>query len=178
MLEQAAGDVATSQLVDELLFEIDALARHVYGHHVVESVVEHGLAHQGSLIISALRHKLLQHAWNRYGAYVIDKALRCGGQEHREALAWDLLALRPQYLAALAASQYGSAIVRALMEMPEVFVQAVGNSLRQPTTRACLMKSKHGRQICSDLDARLPGVAAGVPVADGPTDEPDAMAAV
>lgn len=156
LLEQNTSDVATSHLVDELLWYTDDLAQDVYGHHVIECVLEHGLAHQRSWIVSALHCKLWQHAWSRYGAYVLVKALDCGDQEQQEALAWGLLAWGPDSLAALAVDQYGNLIVRALMEnLPETFVHALGCSLGRPVAQARLMKSKLGKRLRADLRARF-----------------------
>merc|ERR1719195_2576765 len=72
LLEKAAGDARTAQLVDILLLRTDELVEHVYRHYIIECALEHGLDHQRRMIVSALRIRLLHHVENRFGAYILD----------------------------------------------------------------------------------------------------------
>merc|ERR1711933_524473 len=62
LLENAAADESTVRLIDSLLAEAEVLFTHAYGHHVVECVLEHGLVHQRSQIVSALRKGVMRFA--------------------------------------------------------------------------------------------------------------------
>merc|ERR1712080_40814 len=124
------------------------LAQHLYGHHVIESVLEHGLKHQRQYVTTALRQDLLHNVWNRYSAYVIDKALLYGTKEDQEALVWDLLALSFEDMAAIASSQFGSMIMRTLIEVSAAAMEKFVECVQVPSARVQLAASRHGRKLC------------------------------
>jgi len=150
LLEHAAADESTARLVDEVLDDCDDLVRHTFGHHVVECALEHGMPHQRHAIIEALRASPLRNAWNRNAAYVVEKALMYGDMEDRMALAQDLLANPASDIAALARSQYGSMVMRALLRMPEPVSQQAQDVVRSPDALIQLKATKHGRRLLED----------------------------
>jgi hypothetical protein len=58
LLEHSATDELTVAMVDEALDGVGDLCRHCFGHHVVESTLEHGLTRQKRKIIAALLTEL------------------------------------------------------------------------------------------------------------------------
>jgi len=92
LLEHAAADVGTIRLIDDMLTGVDLLLTDTYGHHVVECVLEHGLAHQRSRIVAALRQVGVRGAQDRMVAFILEKALLYGNSDDQEALASDLSA--------------------------------------------------------------------------------------
>jgi len=147
LLENAAGDKSTARLVDIALLETDALLTHTYGHHVAECVLEHGLAHQRSQIVSALRKDIMRIAQSRTGAYVLEKALLYGSLEDQQLLASDLLGVAPREFAGLTRSQQGSMIVRTLLRLPPGVAEPVRRHLRSPALVALMETTKFGRRI-------------------------------
>lgn len=161
LLEQDARDERTQLLVDNLLWDAGGLAQHVFGHHVIESVLEHGLEHQQRWIITALRQDL----WQRqdvlnYSSYAIDKALIHGNQQDREGLVWDLLALPLEQIVGIASCQFRSALFRTLLQMSEVAAEKLAQCVLAPSGRARLSGSKFGRRLCEDFGVSLASHAA------------------
>jgi len=150
LLEHAASEQSTSRLIDSVLGETEELLRHTFGHHVVECALEHGLPHQRKMIIDAIRRSPLRNAWNRNAAYVVEKALMYGNEEDRNNLAMDLLANPASDIAALARSQYGSMVVRAILRMSEPIATKAQECIRNPASLIQLKATKHGRRLLED----------------------------
>merc|ERR1712238_641533 len=134
------------------LWETGALSRDRYGHHVVESALEHGLRRHKSRIVSALRQHLPQYVRNRNGAYILEKALRYGDQEHKDALAWDMLESPHIDLASSNSGRSRGALVLAMLEVSDEVCDALKELLQSPAAQQCLANSKqsqHMRQVLS-----------------------------
>jgi len=147
LLEHAAEDESTVRLIDSALAEVDVLLTHPYGHHVVEGVLEHGLARQQSEITSVLRKGVMRTAYSRPGAYVLEKALLYSSLEDRRALASDLLAASPSELVGLMRSQLGSMVIRAMLRSLPAVAQQVLQQLTEPGLMSQLETTKHGRRL-------------------------------
>mmetsp|Transcript_58679 Transcript_58679/g.148701 ORF Transcript_58679/g.148701 Transcript_58679/m.148701 type:complete len:472 (+) Transcript_58679:55-1470(+) len=147
LLENAAEDESTVRLIDSALAEVDVLLTHPFGHHVVEGVLEHGLARQQGEIIPVLRKGVMRTANSRPGAYVLEKALLYSSLEDRRALASDVLAALPSELHGLMRSQLGCMVIRAMLRS----LPAVAQQVRQQLTESGLMSeletTKHGRRL-------------------------------
>jgi len=163
LVEHNAKTEEVKLLVDQALTKVDVLVPHAFGHHVLETVLEHGLDHQRRQIVRALQQDLPSRLQSRYATYVVVKALSHGITEDSEALAWQLLAQPSEDVAAWAASQFGSPIARAFLRQPRPLHQALREHLRKPDSLALLQSSKHGRRLCIDLGIGLP---CGSPPAD------------
>eukprot|EP00929_Paragymnodinium_shiwhaense_P032797 TRINITY_DN1812_c0_g1_i2.p2 TRINITY_DN1812_c0_g1~~TRINITY_DN1812_c0_g1_i2.p2 ORF type:complete len:447 (+),score=85.03 TRINITY_DN1812_c0_g1_i2:120-1460(+) len=75
LLEHSATDASTVQLVEELLAKPGYLIRHDFGHHVIESILEHGLDRHKQAIMAGLESELCQNVFNRSALFVLDRAL-------------------------------------------------------------------------------------------------------
>merc|ERR1712061_298447 len=75
LFEHAAGDKSFEPLIDEILAEAGPLSRHIFGHHVIHTLLEHGLA--SALLSSSVGVRAL--AQNQYGCYVVKALLRIPG---------------------------------------------------------------------------------------------------
>ena len=62
-------------VVQEVVAGARDLIRHNFGHHVLQTVLEHGSDQHRSLLHPLLMEDLLQNASHRSAAYVIEKAL-------------------------------------------------------------------------------------------------------
>jgi len=148
LLENAAADESTRRLIDSMLSETELLLTHTYGHHVVECVLEHGLACQRSRIVaSVLQQGVMPVAQSRTGAYVLEKALLYSSPEDQQALASVLLAATPSEMASLTRSQLGCMVLRAMLRLPSPVAQQVCQHLGESVPRQQLQTTKHGRRL-------------------------------
>jgi len=104
-------------VLQEILPDAASLLPHAFGHHVVQSIVEHGLPdHRMYVIHNVLGngYVLLRNAKDRSATYVIRAVLEQSGTPYQFHLAQALLCLGAPFLASLKASQYGVHVWRAL----------------------------------------------------------------
>lgn len=152
LVEHAAHDGRTAELLDHILLETDWLVRHKFGHHVVERVLEHGLPHQRRSVSQALREgSLVRNAWDRTAVHVIEKALLYGEKEDCEALAWDLLAQPAGHVAAMAASHSAGMLARAMLQQSPEVVQRLAELLTIPSQQQQLRATRQGRRLGDQL---------------------------
>jgi len=92
----------------------------------------------------------MRNAWNRNAAYVVEKALLYGTPDDRDALASEFLVNSSGDLAALARSQFGSMVMRALLRLPGPSTQKLQELLSTSAAVAQLRATKHGRRLLDD----------------------------
>eukprot|EP00929_Paragymnodinium_shiwhaense_P115252 TRINITY_DN83_c0_g1_i1.p1 TRINITY_DN83_c0_g1~~TRINITY_DN83_c0_g1_i1.p1 ORF type:complete len:486 (+),score=113.17 TRINITY_DN83_c0_g1_i1:116-1573(+) len=87
LLEHASGDERTVQLTEELLLaKAGDLIRHEFGHHVIESILEHGMDNAKQLIILSLEQEMPQNVLNRSALFVLDRAVSQSTPHERSCL--------------------------------------------------------------------------------------------
>ncbi|CAE7336296.1 APUM5, partial [Symbiodinium natans] len=121
LLEHCSSQEGTFKLIDEVLedpSEALDLCRHNFGHHVVQSVLEHGDARYKELIAEVLRHDLLGNASHRSASYVVESALSHCLEKDQQALLQQLS--HPNMVAELAQARYGFYVAKTLLQRPEV----------------------------------------------------------
>merc|ERR1719454_728503 len=117
-------------MIDEMLQEAAKLSRHTFGHHVVQSVLEHGNAAQRRRVFEALKGDLLRCSRNRNSSYVVEKALTHCDAEERCEMAAELLC-SAENVVLLAQCQFGCYVAKALARLPDAaFAQFVATTLR------------------------------------------------
>ncbi|CAK9085676.1 Pumilio homolog 5 (APUM-5) (AtPUM5) [Durusdinium trenchii] len=104
----------TLQLIDELLVEAEDLCRHNFGHHVVQSVLEHGHEKHRKVVATILRSDLLSFAKHRNASYLVEKALSYCALEDQQALLAQLG--RTEVIVELARSQFGCYVAKSLLQ--------------------------------------------------------------
>jgi len=155
-----------SDLVDfmsHLLRKPKELAQHDFGHHVVESLLEHGLRSHREHIVSALRQNLMLHMWtpsvsqkqstkkvNFNGVHVLKKAVQCDDQELREELARALLTLSDAELIPIAAHPHKCSIISALPAMSDEILYSLKKRLGTPAALQRLA-AKHCKPLLTKL---------------------------
>mmetsp|Transcript_97585 Transcript_97585/g.173792 ORF Transcript_97585/g.173792 Transcript_97585/m.173792 type:complete len:515 (-) Transcript_97585:142-1686(-) len=152
LMEQSGQEEYTASLVDEVLEQADDLCRHSFGHHAIQSILEHGLPRHQARIAASLCEDLRRNAKNRNASYVIEKALTYSSEEDRKAISSGLLST-PEEMAALAQNQFGAFVVRALLRLPgecgqEALEQlklgaAQQNSPQQASKYLCRLLEEH-----------------------------------
>lgn len=130
LLEHCSKEEGTRQLVDEVLEPADEaldLCRHSFGHHVVQSILEHGDSRHKELIAEVLHSDLLANANHRSASYVVEAALCHCEAEDQHALLEKLTI--PAVVADLAQSRYGYFVARTLLQRNEVDSEAMAAAL-------------------------------------------------
>jgi len=148
LLEHSANEAGTAALTDEVLMEAEKLSRHSFGHHVAQSILEHGLPRQQKCIVSALCGDVLRFARNRNSSYVMEKVLTHCAPEDRQLLITGLLA-DCDTVAALAQNQFGCFVVRALLRLPGEDSRKTFSHLQDATPQ--LLGFRYGRLMLEEV---------------------------
>jgi len=146
LLEHIGCD-ETIEVIQEALQNISFLACSPYGKHVIQAMLEYGSATQRKQIVDALCIKLISYAKGRITSTVVEKALDHASEADKLHMVAELLADEKEMLA-MADSQYGRFIVKALCQMPGRPSERVMEILRQGQDHLC--KSKHGMSCLRD----------------------------
>lgn len=155
LLEHTAFDGPTVDLVDEIITEVKEISRHVFGHHVIRSILEHGLSRQRVEIARVLHSDLQRLVRNRNASYVIEAVLTHGSAEGQQIICNALFKL-PDGVVALAQSQFGHHLVRALARLPGSASETTLHLLASASQR--LAASKHGRRLLEELQIASPPI--------------------
>jgi len=115
LIEYCSSLDVTRRLLEEMLLDVSELCCHNFGHHVVQSVLEHGSEYHRRQVLAALSTDPLSFAKHRNASYLLEKALSLCSDEELEGL---LPLARPDVIADLALHQYGCFVGQALMEHP------------------------------------------------------------
>lgn len=129
LLEHRAMQEDTDLLVEEILQDAPLdLCRHSFGHHVVQSILEHGQDKHKEFIAHVLLSDLLVSARHRSASYVVESALCHCSIEDQNALLEKLTI--PAIVADLAQSSYGCFVARTLLQrMDAGAVEAMAQAL-------------------------------------------------
>jgi len=152
LVEHSAQTPGTVALVDEVLGAAGELCRHTFAHHVISSILEHGLAEQRHCVAQSLLVDLPRHARNRNASYVIEKALTYCSRDDRHAITSSLVT-GPEQLVALAQNQFGSYVARALLKLPGEVGQKVAHQVAAAVRSAPsqLEMTRYGQRLLEDL---------------------------
>jgi len=113
LIEYCSSLGITMNLLDEMLLDVSELCYHNFGHHVIESVLEHGSDHHRRRVIAALSIDPVGFAKHRNASHLLEKAFSWCSCEDLEGL---MPLARPDVIADLALHQYGCFVAQALME--------------------------------------------------------------
>ncbi|CAJ1394750.1 unnamed protein product [Effrenium voratum] len=87
LLEFHAQQEGTLLLVDEILQESVELCCHPFGHHVVQSILEHGLVeHRDRVALAIAANDTLGLATDQNASYLVEKAVCSSSPRYQEAL--------------------------------------------------------------------------------------------
>jgi hypothetical protein len=113
IVEHSGSDSLAKTLIDEILQDVRWLLRDNFGHHVIESILEHGSDEQKHHVAAALQCDLTRNATDRHASYVIETALKnCSSIDRSTIIA--TLTSNPGSLALLASDRSGSYVLNAL----------------------------------------------------------------
>eukprot|EP00434_Breviolum_minutum_P013678 symbB.v1.2.012057.t1/scaffold824.1/size159532/8 len=132
---------STHKLIETLLEDPEEaldLCKHNFGHHVVQSILEHGDARHKEMIAEVLRHDLLANASHRSSSYVVEAALLHCSAKDQESLVQFLV--QPGVVAELAKADFGVFVVRTLLKHPFVDAQVLSQTV--PAVAAVMNSSE------------------------------------
>jgi len=145
LLEYSPQDTRTIRLIDEVLTDAGELCRHFYGHHVLQTVLEHGLPWQRQAVIQALLQDLPRNVESSNAMYVIEKALQSGSEAEKAGLTDQLTGLAPN----LARTRFGHVVVKELLKLGNEISQRVRQRLSEHAE--ILLVTKHGKRVLAEL---------------------------
>lgn len=157
LVEHAAAEVGTAALLEELLRATGDLSRHNFGHHVIQSILEHGLPEQQRAVAEALVHQLPRNVRSRNATYVLEKVLTYCQRDQQDALVRALVE-NPEELLAMAESQVGFHVVRALLRLPLESSQLARELLQRSAPR--LQSGRFGSRVLDEFQVRPAAAAA------------------
>mmetsp|Transcript_93294 Transcript_93294/g.216881 ORF Transcript_93294/g.216881 Transcript_93294/m.216881 type:complete len:481 (+) Transcript_93294:42-1484(+) len=152
LLEHSATSEGLNALISEVLDEAADLCRHSFGHYVIQSVLEHGLAAQRSRVAQTLCADAIALAQHRCASHVVEAALsHCSVEDQRV-----LGTLLGEQVVALGQGQFGCFVVKALLRTPGDFAHQAQVRLQAATS--VLEETRHGQRLLRDLGLAAVGV--------------------
>ena len=145
LLEFYASQDGTLRLVDEVLQEAEDLCCHPFGHHVAQSVLEHGTDCHRDAVAKTICSNPMGFAQNQNASYLVEKVLSFCSPHYQRSL----LAELTESLEELALSRYGCYVVRVLVEHPDTDRSAAVSRLWSCIGE--LRRTKHGQHLMTDL---------------------------
>mmetsp|Transcript_59319 Transcript_59319/g.141410 ORF Transcript_59319/g.141410 Transcript_59319/m.141410 type:complete len:516 (+) Transcript_59319:73-1620(+) len=149
LLEFCGSSARTSELVDELLQEAGPLCCHSFAHHVIQSVLEHGLDKHKEIIALALNGDPMKFATHKNSSYLIEKALCYCSADDRYTLIARLGS--PKSLVELAYTQYGCYVAKAILSLEDRQIDKDATMHELWKQRKELERYRHGHRLLEDL---------------------------
>lgn len=149
LVEAAPEDECVQQLIEEVLAvdEVVQNCRSSFGHHVIQSILEHGLPRYRDVIASAMLQDPLANACHRHSIYVLESMiLHCSSEVRAEVLR----TLGPaDSVQTMAQSQYGCYVVSALLQLEGFDSAGARQGLQEMMCE--LSSAKYGNRLLQDL---------------------------
>lgn len=145
LIEFHAEQKPILMLVEEVLQEAEDLCCHPFGHHVAQSVLEHGIDQHRDVVAETIDRNPLGYARNQNASYLVERVLSSSGSKYQESLLSEL----SSSLVDLALSRYGCYVARAVVDHPKTNRPLELSKLT--AIRHELNKTKHGQYLLADL---------------------------
>lgn len=147
LLEFCGSRDLTLQLIDELLLDAEDLCRHNFGHHVVQSVLEHGHERHRKIVAKVLGRDLLGFAKHRNASYLVEKAMWYCAPEDQAFLLKQLA--RTDVIVDLARSQFGCYVAKSLLHDDRVDAREAMSRIQASSID--LQRSRHGHRLLVEM---------------------------
>jgi hypothetical protein len=148
LLEHGASLEPVTNLVAQLVGKALALRESRFGHHVLQTLIEHGSDGHRREIVASMVGQLCYLAEHRNAAYVVEKALVFGGPHDQQLMALELLASDAAFLQ-FAGSQFGCRVASALLRSPDEYGSTRTRALINSHV-ATLQRTKYGRRLLEE----------------------------
>ncbi|CAK9052931.1 Pumilio homolog 5 (APUM-5) (AtPUM5), partial [Durusdinium trenchii] len=136
LLEQG-NEEATWELIQKVLGRAEDLVQHQFGRFVAQAILEHGTEQHRHVLAVAVGPRVRSLAQHRNASHIVEKALIYCQPEQRQYLAAELLQQArseqdptPGGVEALARTQHGGFVVKALLNMGGDIEQEVRRQLQ------------------------------------------------
>ena len=125
--------------------EAEDLCCHPFGHHVAQSILEHGNERHREAVAATIDRNPLGYARNQNASYLVERVLASCSDYIQESMLFEL----SSSLVDLALSRYGCYVARAVVEHPKTDRKQEISKLN--AVRHELNKTKHGQYLMADL---------------------------
>jgi pumilio RNA-binding family len=143
-------DVESAAVMDEVLAEAEQLYQHPFGHHVIQSIVEHGNSQQQHRIAEVLvRGNLRQMGVDSLSSHVVAAAFRHCSDDDVQALGVRLVACGQRGMVELGKSRFGLNVLRAALQRSGPVSQQILGMLRRAAHP--LSGSRYGRVLLREV---------------------------
>jgi hypothetical protein len=152
--------------MDEVLADVEQLYQDPFGHHVIQSIVEHGSSQQQHRIADVLvRGNLRQMAVDSVSSHVVAAAFRHCSEDDVQALGVRLVACGQRGMVELGRSRFGLSVLRAALQRSGPVSQQILDMLRRAAHP--LSGSRYGRVLLREAGI-MPAEGAEVASAQEP----------
>lgn len=91
VIEHSPVDATAVELFNRVIKGSVVLSRHLFGHFVVQSLLEHGTAEQRHRIVGAFQGVLLQESQNRSSKYVVESLFQFCSPEDKQTMLHEII---------------------------------------------------------------------------------------
>jgi hypothetical protein len=152
---ETPSEGALAQLIQEVLDGAAELCSHNFGSFVIRHILEFGLPEHRERIAQALCTDVMAYARHKHASHVVEASLWFCAQDDQRTIVKQLTTHKEQ-LVALASSQFGRHVVKALLapQLP-LDLRAFTMSILKPFTGR-LQASRYGKSVLHSLQGRVP----------------------
>eukprot|EP00930_Biecheleria_cincta_P045365 TRINITY_DN31276_c0_g1_i1.p1 TRINITY_DN31276_c0_g1~~TRINITY_DN31276_c0_g1_i1.p1 ORF type:complete len:521 (-),score=97.26 TRINITY_DN31276_c0_g1_i1:294-1856(-) len=147
LLEFFTSREVVLSVVEELLKSAQDLCSDKFGHHVLQSVMEHCQEQHRRCVVQVLKSDLPGFAKQQHSSYLVETALQYSAPADQESLLSELS--QPDIIADLALERYGCYVAKALLKHPKVDAQAAKDTMW--SRRSQLQATKHGQRLLAEF---------------------------
>jgi len=148
LIEHSGTSGDLDDLLREILADAEDLCQHSFGHYVLQCILEHLPEHR-QRIVEALHADLWGNACHRCASHVVESALAHCSDADRQGFVLQILGQGRDAVVSLAQNQYGSFVLKALLQVPGKVSEEAWSHLSQAV--ACLEGTKYGQRLVQDL---------------------------
>jgi pumilio RNA-binding family len=142
IIEHTQTEGTTKELLDVVAKDSVTLSRHVFGHYVIQSLLEHGTDELRAMVAAAFKGSFFQEAQGRSSKYVVESALQFCSPEDKRGILFEL-GNDPEFFLKLAEDDSGYYVVRSI-------VKSFGHHAEVREAVAKLQTSVTGRRMLDD----------------------------
>jgi len=146
----SSADTEAVAVIDEVLADAEQLCRHPFGHHVIQSIVEHGSPRQQHLVAAVLvRSNLRQMAVDPLCSHIVAAALYHCPEDDVQALGSRLVTCVQRGMAELGKNHFGVNVLRAALQIFGPVSQEILGMLWRAAHQ--LWDSRYGRVLLREV---------------------------
>ncbi|XP_022148158.1 pumilio homolog 5 isoform X2 [Momordica charantia] len=153
ILEHCSDEAQSQCIVDEILDSVYVLAQDQYGNYVIQHVLERGMRHERSQIISKMTGKFVRMSQHKYASNVVEKCLEHGDMTERELMIEEIMGQSEENdtLLTMMKDQFANYVIQKIIEIcndeqREMLLNRIRGHLQ------ALKKYTYGKHIVARLE--------------------------